>query len=627
MKKESIKIVSLTVIIFFFTQLLFAVPANPTPITYTQPNGDTLTVKIKGDERVHWSETMDGYTLLHNKAGFLTYAVLDENGNLQPSEYIATDIENRDASIVAFLSTIEKKLFYSDLQLQIMRKVWEIEDEALLNAAKNGNAVIGHYRTICAFVQFSDKKMIKSLAEFESLFNQIGYKDGIPGVKGGSVKDYYREISYGKMDITISLFGVYDAPKTKAFYGLNQGNGECAALARFLAQEVIKEPGFNIKNYANVSPTVVDGFHYIFAGLGEEKSQNPADIWSHASVFGPAVVKDGVSISAYSCSPELHTLTTITRTGVICHEMMHAVCKMPDYYDTDYNESNNGEYTGTGNWDLMASGCYNGVSRSPAHPNMLIKIQCGWVTPTILKAGKTITNMPNAAEKPVAYRIDTNTKDEFYLLENRQRVKFDTVIPGQGLIIYHVHPNQSGNCINCKHPQRMYPVCASSTQITQVASSTPIPKAYGTIDSPDTPFPTSKNNKTTFSHETVPAMKSWFNNYADVEKPLTNITNYNKLVSFEFMGGNSIEENERNTPVLSILPNPANDYIDLQISMNVDRAFNIDFYNSIGLLVKSIPFDAISTDNMLTQRISISDLSRGFYFVSVGNSTVKLVVQ
>jgi len=623
MKKESLKIVSLTVIIFFFTQLLFAVPANPTPITFTQPDGDTLTVMIKGDERVHWSETMDGYTLLHNKAGFLTYAVLDENGNLQPSEYIATDIENRDASIVAFLSTIEKKLFYSDLQLQIMRKVWEIEDEALFNAAKNGNAITGHYKTICAFVQFSDRKMIKSLDDFEPLFNQIGYTAGASGVKGGSVKDYFREISYNKMDITISLFGVYDAPQTKAYYAQSTS----APLARFLAQEVIKEPGFKIKDYANASPNEVDGFHFIFAGFGQEVSTKLTDIWSHASVFGPAVEKDGVKIERYSCSPELNGVSgaTITRTGVICHEMMHAVCKMADYYDTD--GKTNGEYKGTGDWDLMASGCYNGASRSPAHPNMLIKIQCGWVTPTILKAGKTITNMPNAAEKPVAYRIDTNTKDEFYLLENRQRVKFDTVIPGQGLIIYHVHPNQSGNCINCKHPQRMYPVCASSTQITQVASSTPIPKAYGTIDSPDTPFPTSKNNKTTFSHETVPAMKSWYKNYEDVYKPLTEIKSSGGLVSFLFMGGNSIEENERNTPVLNIFPNPANDYIDLQISMNVDKAFNIDFYNSIGLLVKTVPFDAISTDNMLTQRISISDLSRGFYFVSVGNSTVKLVVQ
>jgi len=624
MKKESLKIVSLTVIIFFFARLLFAVPANPTPITYTQPDGDTLTVMIKGDERVHWSETMDGYTLLHNKAGFLTYAVLDESGNLQPSEHIATDIENRDASIVAFLNTIEKKLFYSDLQLQIMRKVWEIEDEALFNANRNPDGITGHYRTICAFVQFSDRKMIKSLDDFEPLFNQIGYTAGTTGVKGGSVKDYFREISYGKMDITISLFGIYDAPNTKAYYAQNG----CPPLARFLAQEVAKVPGINFKNYANASPTAVDGFHFIFAGFGQELSTKPTDIWSHASIFGPAVEKDGVKIERYSCSPELNGGggATITRTGVICHEMMHAVCKMPDYYDTNYNKEGDGQYTGTGDWDLMASGCYNGDSKSPAHPNMLIKIQCGWVTPTILTSPKTITNMPNAASKPVAYRINTNTKDEFYLLENRQRVKFDTLIPWHGLIIYHVHPNQTADCINCKHPQRMYPVCAGSTQITQVASTTPIPDAYGKIDTQETPFPGSKN-KTTFSHETVPAMKSWYKNYEDIDKPLTEIKSSDGLVSFLFMGGNSIEENEKNNLVLNIIPNPANNYIDLQISMNVDRAYNIDFYNSIGFLVKSIPFDAISTDNMLTQRISISDLSRGFYFVSVGNSTVKLVVQ
>ena len=620
MKKESLKLVSLTVLILFLTQLLFAVPAIPTPITYTQPNGDTLTIMLKGDERVNWSETMDGYTLLHNKAGFLTYAVLDESGNLQPSQYIATDIEKRDTSIVSLLNTIEKKMFYSDLQLQIMRKVWEIEDEALFNAGKNGNAVTGHYKTICALVQFPEKKMIKSLEDFDALFNQIGYT---AGGASGSVKDYFREISYNKMDITISLFGIYEAPNSKAYYA----QSTCAPLARFLAQQVEKEPGVNFKVYANASPNVVDGFHFIFAGFGHERTNNPNDIHSHASVFGPAVVKDGVSISAYSCSPELHgsSGSYLTRTGVICHEMMHAVCKMADYYDTNYEKD--GQYIGTGKWDLMADGCYNGDSRRPAHPNMLIKMQCGWVTPTILNAPQTITNMPNAAEKPVAYKINTSTNNEFYLLENRQRVSFDSGIPGQGLIIYHVHPNQNADCINCKHPQRMYPVCAGSYQITQVASGNPIPGAYGNIDSPECPFPGSQY-RSVFSHQSIPAMKSWYKNYEDVKKPLTEITSSDGLVSFLFMDGVGIEENnESNNPVLNIIPNPANDYIDLQYSTTVNKSFNIDFYNSIGLLVKTVPCDGMLLDNMLTQRISISDLSRGFYFVSVGNSTVKLVVQ
>jgi len=620
MKKESLKIVSLTVLILFFTQLLFAVPAIPTPITFTQPNGNTLTIMIKGDERVNWSETLDGYTLLHNKAGFLTYAVLDEGGNLQPSDYIATDIENRDASIVSLLNTIKKKLFYSELQLQIMRKVWEIEDEALSYAGKNADGITGHYKTICALVQFPDKPMIKSKDDFESLFNAIGYT---AGGASGSVKDYFREISYNKMDVTISLFGIYEAPNSKASYA----QGSCAPLARFLAQEVSKEPGINFKNYANASPSVVDGFHFIYAGFGQEQSQNKNDIWSHASVFGPAVVKDGVSISSYSCSPELHgsSGSSLTRTGVICHEMMHAVCKMPDYYDTDYDKD--GEYKGTGKWDLMAEGCYNGDSRRPAHPNMLIKIQCGWVTPIILNAPKTITDMPNAAEKPVAYRINTNTDKEFYLLENRQRVNFDGSIPGQGLLIYHVHPNQTASCINCKHPQRMYPVCAGSSQITQFAADYPVVGAYGNINSSETPFPGSQY-RSVFSHQSIPAMKSWYKNYEDIDKPLTEIMSSDGLVSFLFMGGTSIEENsDRNNPVLNIIPNPANGYIDLQISVNINRSFNIDFYNSIGLLVKSIPCDGMLTDNMMTQRISISDLSRGFYFVSVGNSTVKLVVQ
>ena len=163
----------LMVFLLMATTLVFAVPAIPTPVKMTQPNGEELTVLINGDERMNWYESMDGYTILYNRDGFLTYAQLDENGDLQPSEVIATDINKRNIVATTLLNRTDKKLFYSDLQRQLMLQVWQIEDEVVTRGGDRG--VTGTFKTLCALVQFTNKAFTFSLNSFEGLMNQLGY--------------------------------------------------------------------------------------------------------------------------------------------------------------------------------------------------------------------------------------------------------------------------------------------------------------------------------------------------------------------------------------------------------------------------------------------------------------------
>ena len=529
MQKKAVTSFILLTLLLISPTLLYAIPAIPDPVVMTQPDGKTLTVMIKGDERINWYESMDGYTLLFNQAGYLSYAQLDENRNLQPSNYIATDIEKRDIVISSFLNTLEKKLFYSDVQTQLMLKVWEIEDDFAAQSANRGERLEGFYKTLCAFVQFPEKAMVKTISDFEGLMNQLGYT----GNSTGSVRDFFKESSYGKFDLVVTLCGIYTAPNSQTYYAGSGGTANCGPLARWAAQQVAAEPDINFADYSTGTNNQVDGFHFIFAGEGREAGGGPETIWSHKSQFSTPVTKNGKSISVYSCSPEL-LYSNITTIGVICHEMTHAF-GAPDFYDTNGNTG--GQFEGTGRWDLMAGGSWNGIpgGNRPAHHNMFTKIQFGWVTPVVLNSPTTILNMPNSAENPVAYRINTSTNNEYYLLENRQRIKFDTSVPGSGLIVYHVHSgvNNAGNCINCNHPQRMYPVCASRT--TQMPGSSP--SSYGNINSGGCPFP-GTTNKTSFTDSSTPAMKSWNNN--NNSKPITNITHVNQLITFEFMGGGSV---------------------------------------------------------------------------------------
>lgn len=85
-------------------QTLLAVPAYPHPIEYKLPDGSIITLSIMGDEKVHWAETIDGYTILQNKDGFYVYATHDKDQNLILSNVIAHNERERSASEVDFLS-------------------------------------------------------------------------------------------------------------------------------------------------------------------------------------------------------------------------------------------------------------------------------------------------------------------------------------------------------------------------------------------------------------------------------------------------------------------------------------------------------------------------------------------
>ncbi len=62
------------------------VPARPGVIERVQPNGDTIRVRLHGDERQHWMTLEDGKTLVaENKKGYICYAKKKKNGQIIPT--------------------------------------------------------------------------------------------------------------------------------------------------------------------------------------------------------------------------------------------------------------------------------------------------------------------------------------------------------------------------------------------------------------------------------------------------------------------------------------------------------------------------------------------------------------
>ena len=70
---------------------------------------------------------------------------------------------------------------------------------------------------------------------------------------------------------------------------------------------------------------------------------------------------------------------------------------------------------------------------------------CGWLTPTELKdEDPHITNMKALSDGGGAYIIyNANHANEYYLIENRQKINWDAQLPGSGVLILHVDYDQT----------------------------------------------------------------------------------------------------------------------------------------------------------------------------------------
>ena len=514
---------------------LFAVPAYPYPITFTQPDGDTLTVVMKGDEFIKFAETEDGYTLMYDAEGSLCYAQQNANGDIEPSKYVAKSKRKRTAGEANFLRTVSPNLPYSKAQLNIFSGIRKAQ--ASENAREKAFPTVGQRKLLCILVDFKDKKFTRTQAEFNNIFNQVNCN--FQGAKG-SVRDYFLEASYGKLDLSVDVAGQFTASQEMAYYGVNDASGYDIHPRELVTEacSLAYNSGVDFSIYDNDKDGNVDGIYVIYAGYGEEAGGGADCIWAHAWSI-PPVQFNGVWISSYSCSPELrgYSGTNITNIGVICHEFGH-ILGAPDYYDTDYGIG--GQYQGLGIWDLQASGAWNDNGCTPAHPNPRSKIYTyNWATVTELDVPQIVKIPPSIDDNTAFYRINTATPGEYFLLENRQQKKFDTYLPGKGLMIYRCLSTieSSGNDINATHPQQFYPISANATfQLPTANSST-----YGTINSESCPWPNRGSwpqwiVKNQFTDDTTPCMKSWAN--VNTGKPMTNIAENTTTgeITFTFMG-------------------------------------------------------------------------------------------
>lgn len=505
-----------------------AVSAYPGIVEFRQPDGRIVHVRMCGDEFQRWAETEDGYSLVYGDNGALMFADLAKNGDMVASMLPARDPGERTPETKKFLAEVGLRLQFSEAQLS------RATDMRMKSAPANAGVpkkmkTTGTIHMPVILVEYADVKFSNTVQDFDRMMNEEGCTIG---GNHGSVRDFFKENSFGKLDLVTDVIGIYTLPEKRAYYGGNDwwdnDNDPRAMVATAIG---MADKDIDFSKFDNDGDGVVDGIHVIFAGPGEEAGGGKDCIWSHSWDVNSSA--DGVRFSRYSCSPEVRGPggTLLSYIGVVCHELGHVLGAM-DFYDTDY--SCGGRYEGTGEWDLMASGSWNGDGACPAHFNPYSKIyDFGWA---VAAEGGPGTYNLKAFDDNGFVRIDSPTDGEYFLLEYRAKKKFDSHLPGQGMMVYHASGNLSRlgfNTINASHRQQFYPVCANS----KVKLPDDDPDSYGLVDHVSAPFPGGSLGKHELSDVTVPSLMGW--DYVPTAMPITDIAvDYNgDCVTFDIAGG------------------------------------------------------------------------------------------
>jgi M6 family metalloprotease-like protein len=517
------------VLMFFFGQLNSSetgereqskapqfVTAQPGSVTIDQRDGTQLTVMKTGDEVINYTRTSDGYTVFADDIGIHYYAMPDENRDLILSSVKANDPDKRSKNEEKFLAKIQKYLEFSQKQKKEKKDKWKnadkVKDDASLEFGPINDAfpTTGTRNMLLILADFSDWSFVKTNNDFDNIMN----------VGTTSFKAFYQDNSYGALNINTDVVGPYTINMTMAQADAN--------IRSFISKAIdaAENDGVDFSLYDNDSDGNMDALYVIHAGYGEEYSGAPTwYIWSHSwSLSTYSRTYDGVYISEYATSPELRNLSgeTITAIGVICHEMGHNL-GAPDYYDTD-GTSSGGSAWDLKSWDVMASGSWNNSGDTPSQHNMYTKWKFGWSNPVVLNTNDTLT-VGNTLENNTAYRIDTTTNNEFFILENRQKIGWDTYIGGHGLCIFHI----DGNYIDSLFSNAVNVNPSHQGVDLEEADDLRSSSNYG-----GDPFPGTTNNMA-FTDTTTPNAKSWAGN--NTNKPVTDILENSGVITFDVLGG------------------------------------------------------------------------------------------
>ena len=284
--------------------------------------------------------------------------------------------------------------------------------------------------------------------------------------QGVSMKTYYREVSYGQMDIQPGPMGGVvpagnqwvRAQKPMSYYGEGQIN-----VRR--SQELVREACAAVDDMVDFSAYdrdrdgIVDHVFIIHSGGDQASTVEMNDIWS---ILTQNINRefDGVWVSTAVLVGEEPNFDT-PHLGIYFHEFFHDF-GAPDVYGGNFTGPRDHKWGLMGQFGPYQGEIINGIGNGmqPSHISGYLKWdfdarpengRIGWIQPVEIR--ENVANLPIPSfELPPhenkLFKIDIPGKinqfgdsTEFFLIENRYRESgalFDTRLPESGILIWHI---------------------------------------------------------------------------------------------------------------------------------------------------------------------------------------------
>jgi M6 family metalloprotease-like protein len=211
------------------------------------------------------------------------------------------------------------------------------------------------YQTILSSTATGSVRIIVVLVEFSDV-KHVATKDAVSHLIFEQMADYYRQVSYGALNVVGNVTQWITLNRAMSYYGEDTGGSIDPDSSRLVVDAVAAiESTIDLSQYQNVM--------VMHAGAGQESEPGKTSyIWSVYYDDLTILTKAGSRITAAEIVPESESTNGLTTClGVAAHEFAHSL-GLPDLYDEKSLDDR--DYVGP--WSLMSKGTWLGNPKGSA---------------------------------------------------------------------------------------------------------------------------------------------------------------------------------------------------------------------------------------------------------------------
>ena len=394
-------------------------------LTFGQENGPDIRLRVFGDELYARYETVEGYTVIYDEGiGQFCYA------RLAAGAFRSTGVPAVDPPPAGLARHLQESAPIAEVKTRARR----IRRTALTGGREHEEVVRtlgpnqgllegrvlakGAVKGLTILVNFQDVTSTVTRADVNDLLNGTNY------TRNGNIcsaREYFQQVSSGKLDYTNVVVGPYTLSRNRQFYVTN--------LLVEEALELAVADGLDLTQFDSQHENIIDALNVLYAG----QTQYNGELWPH---------NFHIDLQHGNMRTDLYLLTSLGRSaadlsiGTFCHENGHLLCRFPDMYDYGQRDGDTIPSAGIGMYCLMGAGNHLDSGRSPSPVCSYLRDLAGWCDTQIdLSVAGSYEAVHGDYDTVIKY--PTSKPNEYFIVENRSKMGLDRALPSSGLAVYH----------------------------------------------------------------------------------------------------------------------------------------------------------------------------------------------